>query len=352
MRDSGQLFLLIHAGLVNAGLEVDAIYSQLGYSADQLPLRDLRTPHQLQVFFWNTVEQVTGDRDIGLRLCPHLPPYRGEVLEYLMFSSPTFGQGCERVFKYLRLVSDALDVRLVRGDRWARLVIRSSPERAPVLRHTEICTAWEIIQFARGASEGAFRPLALRLSYEARSDLSRYEAAFGCPVAFGAEHCEIDFDPALLDLPSSRSDPDLLKVHEEVAEKRLSRLQRQDLIERIESVIARRLELQTCELDHVARELGMPERRLRFELAQAGTSFTQLLADFRYRLARRLLADTEESVDNIVYLTGFSEPSTFYRAFKRWSGMTPVQYRERKRRLAEPTADERAPALTKALTTD
>jgi AraC-like DNA-binding protein len=347
MRDSGQLFLLIHTGLVNAGLDVDAIYSQLGYSADQLPLRELRTPHQLQVFFWNTVESVTGERDIGLRLCPHLPPYRGEVLEYLMFSSPTFGQGCERVFKYLRLVSDALDVRLERGERLARLVIRSSPERAPALRHTEICTAWEIIEFARGASEGAFKPSALRLSYEARSPVARYESVFGCPVAFEAEHCEVDFDPALLDLPSSRSDPDLLKVHEEVAEKRLSRLQRQDLIEKIEAVIARRLELQTCELDSVARELGMPERRLRFELSQAGTSFTQLLADFRYRLARRLLADTQESVDNIVYLTGFSEPSTFYRAFKRWSGMTPVQYRDRKRGLAEATSNEREPAISK-----
>lgn len=351
MRDSGQLFLLIHTGLVNAGMDVDAIYSQLGYSVDQLPLRDLRTPHQLQVFFWNTVESITQDRDVGLSLCPHLPPYRGEVLEYLMFSSPTFGEGCERVFKYLRLVSDALDVRLERDARSARLVIRSSPERAPALRHTEICTAWEIIQFAKGASEGAFRPTALRLSYESRSPTARYEAVFGCPVAFEAEHCEIDFDPQMLDLPSSRSDPDLLKVHEEVAEKRLSRLQRQDLIDRIEAVIARRLELQTCELDIVARELGMPERRLRFELSQAGTSFTQLLADFRYRLARRLLADTQESVDNIVYLTGFSEPSTFYRAFKRWSGMTPVQYRDRKRSLAEATPDERERAMSKDINT-
>jgi AraC-like DNA-binding protein len=53
-----------------------------------------------------------------------------------------------------------------------------------------------------------------------------------------------------------------------------------------------------------------------------------VLADFRYRLARQLLATTDESIDEIVYLTGFSEPSTFYRAFKRWSGMTPIEYRK------------------------
>lgn len=344
MRDSGQLLLLMHAGLVRAGLDVDRIYNQLGYNAEQLPLRELRTPHQLQVFFWTTVEAVTEDRDIGLTLCPHLPPFRGEVLEYLMFSSPTMAEGCERVFKFLRLVSDALHVRLVHEHGRARLVISSSPERAPVLRHTEICTAYEIIQFARDASDGEFAPIAVRLTCEQRSPLKAYESVFGCPVAFSAASCEVDFDPAVLARPSSRWDPDLLKVHEEVAEKRLSRLERQDLIERIESVIARRLELQTCELETVARELGMPERRLRFELSQAGTSFTQLLAEFRYRLARRLLADTEEPIDNIVYLTGFSEPSTFYRAFKRWSGMTPVQYRDRKRALAEAPADSGASA--------
>lgn len=331
MRDSGQVLLLIHGGLVKAGFDVNAIYQQLGYRAEDLPLRELRTPHQQQAFFWSAVESVTQDRDVGLTLCPHLPPFRGEVLEYLMFSSPTFGQGCQRVFKYLRLVSDALDVRLEIVASEARLIIRSSPDRAPTLRHTEICTAWAIIQFARGASEGRFAPSSVCLTYEARSPLSAYESTFGCPVRFGGDECEVVFPADMLSLPSPRSDPDLLKVHEEVAEKRLSRLQRQDLIERIEAVIARRLELQTCELATVAREIGMPERRLRFELAQAGTSFTQLLADFRYRLARRLLAQTAESVDNIVYLTGFSEPSTFYRAFKRWSGVTPVQYRERKR---------------------
>ena len=61
----------------------------------------------------------------------------------------------------------------------------------------------------------------------------------------------------------------------------------------------------------------------------AGTSFSQVLADFRYALARKLLRSTDESIENIVYLTGFSEPSTFYRAFKRWVGETPVEFRKR-----------------------
>lgn len=331
MRDSGQLLLLVHTGLVKAGFDVAAIYRELGFSAEGLPFKELRMHHPMQVVFWDTVETVTGEPDVALKLCPHLPPYRGEVLEYLMYSSPTLVEGCERAFKYLRLVSDALNVRIEREHGPARMVIVSSPDRTPVLRHTEICTVWSIIQFAKSATEGAFQPEAIRLSYEQRSPIDDYEALFGCPVAFNAPHCEIDFPASLLEWPSPRWDPDLLRVHEEVAERRLLRIERQDLIERVEAQIALRLETEQCELEPIARALGLSERRLRFELSQAGTSFTQLLADFRFRLARRLLAHTTETIDNVVYLTGFSEPSTFYRAFKRWSGLTPVQYRDQKK---------------------
>jgi AraC-like DNA-binding protein len=334
MRDSGQLLLIVHSGLVSAGYDVAAIYRELGYQPEGLPFKELRMHHPMQVVFWDTAERVTGDPDLALKILPHLPPYRGEVLEYLMFSSPTLGAGCARVFKYLRLVSDALNVRIERGKELAKLVIVSSPERNPVLRHTELCVVWSIIQFAKSTSEGAFQPAAIRLSYEQRSSLKVYESVFGCPMAFNAPHCEIDFPASMLDWPSPRWDPDLLRVHEEVAERRLLRIERQDLIERVEAQIALRLEADQCELEPIAAALGLTERRLRFELSQAGTSFTQLLADFRFRLAKRLLAHTHESIDNVVYLTGFSEPSTFYRAFKRWSGMTPVQYRDHKQQGA------------------
>ncbi|MFI4979189.1 MAG: AraC family transcriptional regulator ligand-binding domain-containing protein [Nevskiales bacterium] len=334
MRDSGVLLQIIHAGMVKAGLDVAAIYTRLGYHADKLTQKDLRTPHRLQAFFWEIVEAVTGDPDIGLHLCPHLPVYRGEVIEYLFFSSPTFRDGCNRALKYLRLVSDALEVRLVEDEKGPRFTVIGAALQAPQLRHTEICMVYEAMQFARSVTESNYKPLRVRLRCTQRAEVSEYEKVFGCPVEFEAEQNEIYFDPALLEYRSPRWDPDLLRLHEELAEKRLSSIERQDLIERIRTVFSQKLELEQCDLEDVAQELDVPARRLRFELARAGTSFSQLLSDFRYALARKLLRSTEEPIEHIVYLTGFSEPSTFYRAFKRWSGMTPVQYREQKRAAA------------------
>ncbi|MGH8457209.1 MAG: AraC family transcriptional regulator ligand-binding domain-containing protein, partial [Stenotrophobium sp.] len=317
--------------MVKAGLDVTAIYIRLGYDAEKLKGSELRTQHQMQAFFWETVEAVTGDADVGLHLCPHLPPYRGEIIQYLMFSSPNFGDGALRALKYLRLVSDALNVRVVRDDAGVRVCVKGAAKSAPQLRHTEICVVYELIRFAKAVSEDSFRPLRVRLCCSRRSAQAEYERVFGCPVEFDGSESEIWFDPAVLAFSSPHRDADLLSLHEELAEKRLSNLQREDLVDQIRTVFAQRLELEHCTLEEVARELGMPARRLRFALTRTGTSFSELLSDFRYALARRLLSRTDDPIENIVYLTGFSEPSTFYRAFKRWSGLTPVQYREQRR---------------------
>ena len=85
-------------------------------------------------------------------------------------------------------------------------------------------------------------------------------------------------------------------------------------------------------METVAKRLNVAPRRLRSQLAEAGSSFNQVLADYRCRLAKRLLAHTSESIEQIVYLTGFSEPSTFYRAFKRWTNLTPLSIVKRNKR--------------------
>lgn len=317
--------------MVAARLDVNAIYTKLGYDAGKLDLRQLRTRHHMQALFWETVEAVTGDPDIGLHLCPHLPVFRGEVLEYLMFSSPTFGEGAKRALKYLRLISDALNVRIVQDEKGTRAAVVGTAMDAPQLRHTEICVVYELIRFCHSVTENKFKVNRVRLRCSRRSPLAEYERIFGCPMEFEGAESEIWFDPDILNFRSPHWAPDLMQLHEELAEKRLSTIKREDLIERIRKIFSQRLEMESFELIDVARELKMSPRRLRFELTRAGTSFSKLLSGFRYALARRLLSRTQEPIENIVYLTGFSEPSTFYRAFKRWSGMTPAQYREQRR---------------------
>jgi AraC-like DNA-binding protein len=331
MKDSGRLIHFIHEAMTRAGVDTNAVYFQLGFNPEYLNKPDLRTPHDAQIAFWEAVESVTGDPDIGLRLAPHLPTYSGDVIEYLFFSSPTFREGGRRAMKYLRLFSDALHAQIEERGGKAWMKVTTSGRKAPVLRHSEICITYGLVRFLKNVTDGAFsvEQVCLRMAKPAKT--APYEKLFGCRVSFDSEDSLIYFDRALFDRPSPHSEPELLRLHEELADRQLFRLASQDVVDEIKQVLAGNLEYENCDLESVARRLGRSPRRLRLELANAGTSFNQVLADFRYNMAKRLLALTDEPIERIVYLTGFSEISTFYRAFRRWSGKTPVQYRRDKK---------------------
>jgi AraC-like DNA-binding protein len=105
---------------------------------------------------------------------------------------------------------------------------------------------------------------------------------------------------------------------------------RLDLVQQVRGLIDELL-VAGATLEQVAVRLQMPVRRLREQLSQADVRFHDMVNDCRCRLAKRLLLESDERIEVIAERTGFSEPSTFYRAFKRWVGETPVQFRRRAR---------------------
>ncbi|BAN50788.1 putative AraC family transcriptional regulator [Metapseudomonas resinovorans NBRC 106553] len=118
------------------------------------------------------------------------------------------------------------------------------------------------------------------------------------------------------------------------ARRRLVEGERLELVRQVRALIGELLVDGGATLEQVAARLNMPARRLRERLGVAGVRFNDLVTDYRCRLAKELLLDTDERIDVIVERTGFSEPSTFYRAFKRWVGETPVEFRRKGRRDA------------------
>lgn len=325
--DSGVLLRMAYRAMLNAGIDADAVLSRIGIDKTLLEQPELRTPHDAQEWFWQAVEEVSGDPLVGLHLGAHFPIFKGQVLEYLFLSSPTFGEGLKRAVAYQRLLSDAANAELeVAGDQ----VFLKQLLWSPRLTHLNECAAVAVLKFFSFVTDGAFLPREVHFNHSALGDLREYERVFGCAVRFDMPSVGIVFDSQLLDLPSAHHEPELLQLHERLASEQIARLEKQDLVGQVSRLIAELLESGNANLEEVAGRLGIRPRQLRTRLADAGTNFNQLVAEYRCRLAKRLLAGTDETIDEIVYLTGFSEPSTFYRAFKRWVGMTPIEYRRLK----------------------
>lgn len=330
LKDAGILMRLMNQAMQDMGVDVASIYRKCGITAAHLTDTQLRTPHDANVVFWNAAEEVTQDPHVGLHFGENMPVFKGQVLEYLFLSSPTFGEGLKRALNYQRLLSDAASGHMEIGETEACLVAETTSESVRNLRHFNECAAVILCKFFEYVTEGQFKPLRVEFLYEQPADTVEHERIFNCPVSFNKSSNRIYFDASVLDRTSLHAESELLKLHEQLADEHVAKLERQDVVILVSKIIGELLETGTVNLEVVAERMDIKPRNLRSRLNEADTNFNQLLSDYRCNLAKRLLVCTDESIDEIVYLTGFSEPSTFYRAFKRWTEMTPIEYRKLK----------------------
>jgi len=135
------------------------------------------------------------------------------------------------------------------------------------------------------------------------------------------------------ELPLRRRDPVLRHLLEVQADAVLSRLSpRTGFASDVQRVLASRVAGGDASVSAVGREFAMSDRTLQRRLAAEGVSYQDLLDDARKEAAGRYLRDSTLAIGEVAYLVGYSEPAPFHRAFKRWYGVTPQDFRRKKRR--------------------
>jgi AraC-like DNA-binding protein len=184
-----------------------------------------------------------------------------------------------------------------------------------------------LIRFLQSVSDDKFKPSKICFTHQAKTDIAEYERVFKCQVEFNDKQFKLYFEPQILSYRSPYAEPELLSMHMQSAEQHMEQLEKRDLILEVRSQVGALLESGDISLETISVQLDISPRQLRHQLNLAGTSLQRIINQYRKSLSRQLLSQTDETIAEIVYLTGFSEPSTFYRAFKRWEGMTPIEFR-------------------------
>lgn len=336
--DSVVLLRLIYGAVSQSGIikpqDSIKVREQFKITDELLNNHQFRFPHNLQIPFWQFVESYCNDPCIGLHLSQHLPSYRGQVVEYFFYSSRTFGKALEKAARFYPIISDAIRIEFVKGTQQSEIRITTELDEKFYLRHFVECLIKGMCDFFSNVLERDFKADKICFAHACYGDVQEYQNILGCEVLFNAQYNSIVFDSALLNVTSPHAEPELAKLHEVHAISQLQRLMRADLIRQLTDFFAASITDQNINLGGAADYLGLSVRQLRQELSDAGTSFNQTLAEYRCKSAKRMLADETIAIDDVVWKTGFSEPSTFYRAFKRWTGLTPLEYRKRKQRQA------------------
>ncbi|WP_416368357.1 AraC family transcriptional regulator ligand-binding domain-containing protein [Tritonibacter mobilis] len=251
------------------------------------------------------------------------------VLGLAMKTAPTLRASLERLERYWQVVTDTAIYRLDTSQDPALLIFEARTGHHPVLDFRNEGAFAGLARNMRLFVEGELVLDYVTFRHACRSDPEQYQAHFGCPVRFEAEQNVIALRKEMLDLPNRLGDAavsDFLTTH---LETEIGTLQDET------SVRAGLLRLLTPALSNgvpqaadVAREMGMSERTLYRRLADEGLTFRDVLTEAQSSLAQELLKDSRSSIAEIAFLTGFSEQSTFSRAFKRWVGQAPAQFRQ------------------------
>jgi AraC-like DNA-binding protein len=158
-----------------------------------------------------------------------------------------------------------------------------------------------------------------------------YSALFGGVERFARPYTGIELDARLLDLPHLHACPELHAFLQLQAERKLVEISRpQTLVERLGAIMRAMKRPSDFTMSSAAGKLGMSVRSLRRRLDEQGATFRDLVDDARRAAAYSMLRDPTTTIHAVSYELGFATPSAFHRAFRRWAGMTPAQYREQR----------------------
>ncbi|MCH2458090.1 MAG: AraC family transcriptional regulator [Henriciella sp.] len=243
-------------------------------------------------------------------------------------TATTLAGSYDRAERYGRRLTTVSSYTVAPAVEGAFVHLHRAGERRLGLRLSNEATIASSASISGEVARGPFKPLAVYFRHDRPQGPPVHETHFRCPVHFGADRDALLVSTESLTAPNKLSDKGLSAYFDEQlrAEKE-SQTREAVFDQQVRQTVAQGLSDGVPTLSGVAEALGVGTRTLQRRLAAQDQSFQTVVDAVRRELSRELLRDTDYSLAEIAFLTGFSEQSGFTRAFKRWSGETPRSYR-------------------------
>ena len=269
--------------------------------------------------------------EVGLVAAQRIPKGAFGLLEYIVRTSPTLSVGLDHLARFGGLLGSPPGiVRTAGAGTTVELSRRGGPSGtigACIAEFALGALAWQ----GRAATVKAWHPEVVTFEHRPLGTKARYQSLFRCPVEFAAESTGLTL--ASRDLALGMRDADR-RLHRVLRESAAALPGPQNggsrFSERVELAVADAIRAAgRFELSDIASRLDLSARTLQYRLRRDGVSYRAVVDAAREKIARRLLATTRQGVPEIAHLLGYSEPAPFHRAFRRWTGLTPTEFRAR-----------------------
>lgn len=324
---TGGIARLVWARLREAGIQADGLLSKARLTLEQIQDRKARLSVESQIKFLELGAEALHDDALGFHLPRDFDLREIGLLYYVAASSGTVAEALSKTERYCRLANEGISLRFAAKDMAIALSYVGVERRSD--RHQIEFWVTSIIRINRALTNRRVVPSRVKVAHRRRAMPAEVRSFLGCEIEFGSDVDEIAFPQSVGQMPIESADHHLNDLLVTFCEEALAHRKPGGVSLRssVENAIAPLLPHREARAEEIARRLGMSHRTLARRLASEGLTFTGIMDELKIDLAKSYLKKDELPISQTAWLLGYGEVSAFTHAFRRWTGMTPRQWR-------------------------
>jgi AraC-like DNA-binding protein len=322
----GSVAGLIEKALRTYGCDPAPLFAAAGIPPGTAGNPDTRIPTLRGQALWKYAIEATADPCFGLTAAQQFQPAALHGLGFAWLASDTLRDAFDRLARFARFLNPLFRIEVEDGAHTVDLVIqgREWPDFEFAALDLAMAVFVRMCQITVGEH---VVPLCVLMRRPAPPCAERFAACFAAPVEYRSADNRLCFEPELVKRPLQTGNPELARINDQAVVDYLARFDRANITMQVRAGLIERLPGGTPDQASIAQALHISPRSLQRRLRGEQTSFRSLLDETRRELAMQYIRQGHRPLGEVAFLLGFSEPGNFTRAFRRWTGLAPKEFR-------------------------
>lgn len=320
---------LVFELLKREGLDASALFQKFDLDEEQLDNPNTYFKQDSFTLLWQEASRLTGNPAFGLHMGDNPTICAFDAYIYSIMSSATLHECFARLVRYQRIIGSSPKLTTDQTDHGYVITLNIEGDELPAAYQAFDASLAFLLFSTRFFTNKNITPIYVEFKYSEPKDIQPYQDLFQCDFRFSADRYCICFNNDDLDKRLISANENMAIHHEEILEKIIQVLNTTKLSETVREIIANKLPYGEPKISTISKQLNITSRTLQRRLKEENLSYLSILSNTRKGLAHNYITEKSLSVHDSAFLLGFTDVSNFYRAFKRWFGCTPGEYRDR-----------------------